>query len=257
MSVSSVSSSTSAYAYLQSLLPPAGGSNADAVSKLFGVFYPNGGSDQSTPAASGGAAAPATLPPPSSCGPEFSPETMASLISIQGQGGNGAVAARAQSLFGAFDANGDGQISKSEFENVFGANADMSKVDGLFSTLDTSGDGSVSQDELTSAAQQSHAHHHHHHMHGAASGGGLASLLSGLTGASSQTGSSTDGSTSTTITYGDGSTITMTTPAAAASAGAQTNGQSGGNAGNNLLEQLIRLQAQFLTPSASQTLATV
>ena len=82
---------------------------------------------------------------------------MASLISLQGESGGDAVAARAQSLFGASDANGDGQISKSEFETAFGSNANTSKVDGLFSALDGNGDGSVSQDELTSAAQQSHA----------------------------------------------------------------------------------------------------
>jgi len=81
--------------------------------------------------------------------------------------------------FGQFDANGDGQISKSEFENVFGANADTSKVDGLFNALDTNGDGSVSR--TSSRRRRSRARPPHHHMHGGGGSeqtGGLADLLS-------------------------------------------------------------------------------
>jgi hypothetical protein len=253
MSVSSVSAQNSAYTYLQSLLPSGGGSGtSDPVSQLLEAFYPNGGGP--APAAT----QPANTSVPSGMnGPDFSADTMASLISMQGQCGSDTVAARAQSLFGQFDTNGDGQISKSEFEGVFGANADTSKVDGLFNTLDANGDGSVSQDEMTAAAQQSRAHHHHHHMQG--QGGGLSSLLSSLdpAGATAQTASNADGSSSTTITYADGSTVTMTTPAGSGTSGDQTNAGPGSGSSNNLLEQLIRLQAQFLTPSPSQTLATV
>jgi EF-hand domain pair len=46
------------------------------------------------------------------------------------------------------DANGDGQISQSEFENVIGSGADQSKVDELFAKIDSNGDGSIDKDEL-------------------------------------------------------------------------------------------------------------
>jgi len=257
MSVGSVGTS-SAYSYLQSLLQQqqsANGSSAsDPVTQLLSAFYPSG-SGQSA----GSSGAPSSTGADSSAGAGcfgFSPDTMASLISIQGQQWHQAIDAQAQHVFGEFDADGDGAISKSEFENAFGSNADMSKVDGLFSALDTNGDGSISLDELTSAAEQSHAHQHH--MHGAGQGGGgLADLLSStdLTGATSQTATNADGSTSTTITYADGSTVTMTTPASSSSdaSSSNANGNSSGNSLGNLLERLIQLQAQFLASVSSQT----
>jgi hypothetical protein len=290
MSVSSTGASGGAYNYLRSLLPPpsADGRNAagssDPVTQLLQAFYPSGQNDQP-----GAATATVDIPAPPAGGattsstkcPGFNADTMASLISMQGGewGGRSAVAAQAQSVFGEFDSNGDGQISKSEFEGVFGSNADTSKVDGLFNALDSNGDGSVSQDELTSAAEQSHAaHHHHHHLHGGISAaapgsgseGGLAALLSStdLTGATTQTASNADGSSSTTITYADGSTVSMTTPATpSAATGSSTSSADGSSsddtsiqstsaASNYLLERLIRMQAQFLSQSSSQVIAT-
>jgi hypothetical protein len=241
--------------------PTNGGSSAaasDPVQKLLAAFYPSGADGQSTSAGASASAGATSSCPGGGC-TLFSPDTMASLISIQGQDWSqkewsqaGAVEARAEKLFSGFDADSDGQISQTEFESVFGSNADMSKVDGLFDALDADGDGGISQDELTSAAQQSHARHRHHH---APSGeGGLADLLSSidLTGATSQTSSGADGSTSTTITYADGSTVTMTTPASGGSD--SSTGHAGGR--GNLLERLIQLQSQFLTALASQTNAS-
>ena len=257
MSVSSVGTSTAAQSYLQSLLPQPSSSTAatDPVSQLLAAFYPTGRSDPAaTSAASSDAstAAPGATSSGGSC-PNFSPDTMATLISAQGQWGANPVAAQAQSLFTQVDADGDGKISKSEFEDVFGSNADLTKVDGLFNALDSNGDGAVGEDELKSAAQQSHAHHHHRHMHGAGSGGGggLSGLLNSAGASSSATNS--DGSTTTSITYADGSTVSATMPASTKSAAA---GASSGSSGN-LLEQLIRLQAQLLPPSTIQDLATI
>lgn len=260
MSVASLGASNNAYSYLQSLLPQqssSGGSSAvgaDPVQKLLAAFYPSGADG---PSASAGASASAGGAASSGAGGGcalFSPDTMASLISIQGQDwshGGGSVEARAEKLFSEFDGDGDGQISKAEFEGVFGTSADMSKVDGLFGALDTNGDGAISQDEMTSAAQASHAHHHHHSA--PPGDGGLADLLQSidLSGATSQTTTGADGSTSTTITYGDGSTVTMTTPASGGSDGSAD--KSGGR--GNLLERLIQLQSQFLTALSSQTSA--
>src|SRR5262249_39600631 len=166
-----------------------------------------------------------------------------------------------QALFGQMDANGDGQVSKSEFETIFGSNADMSKVDGLFNALDSNGDGSVSQDELTSAAQASHsAHHHghHHHVHSDQDGdGGLFQdlMASGTQGATVDSASNPDGSSTTTISYADGSTVSLTSPPGSSDSGSSDAGSGSANS-NNLLEQLIQLQAQYLTMSTDQSVAT-
>jgi EF hand len=260
MSVASLGASNNAYSYLQSLLPQQSSASgaaqaSDPVQKLLAAFYPSGADGQSPSTGGSVSASGATSSCPGGGCALFSPDTMASLISIQGQDWSnrgGSVEARAEKLFGGFDADSDGQISQSEFENVFGSNADMSKVDGLFDALDADGDGGISQDELTSAAQQSHARHRHHAPSGE---GGLADLLSSidLSGATSQTSSGADGSTSTTITYADGSTVTMTTPASSGS-DSSTTGHAGGR--GNLLERLIQLQSQFLTALASQTNAS-
>src|SRR5262249_10944677 len=144
----------------------------------------------------------------------------------------------------------DGQIDQSEFENVFGAGADMPKVDGLFNALDADGSGGISQDELTSAAQQSHPPpHHHHHKHRGGGGGLARNLMADTQGATTQSSTNADGSTTTTISYADGSNVTMTIPGA--SAGTSSDGSS--TADRNALERLIRMQAQFLTPATSAT----
>ena len=75
-------------------------------------------------------------------------------------------AAALQDLFSQIDANGDGQITKSEFENALGAGGtNIAQADDVFSKLDTNGDGTVSLDELKSAlkgAGGKGGHHHHH-----------------------------------------------------------------------------------------------
>jgi hypothetical protein len=272
MTVSSLGASTNAYSYLQSLLPQRPDDSkrtgsSDPVTELLKAFYPNSSTEAGAgpPDASGGSGT-GTLSP-------FNHDTMMALMSAQEQpsSGNPFVTARAQSLFSQLDANADGQVSQSEFENIFGSNADTSKVDGLFNALDGNGDGSVSLDELTSAAQASHAHHHGHRHHG---GGGQsigqtidALLTSGTQGASVDSTSNADGSSTTTISYADGSKVALTTPAGSGDSGGDSTsgtGSGGTNSGNtnsgnsnyaSLLEQLIRLQAQVLSVSSSQSLA--
>jgi hypothetical protein len=272
MTVSSLGGSTSAYSYLQSLLPqqPDDGKrtgSSDPVSDLLKAFYPNNSTDAGTSPDAAGGGGTGTLSP-------FNPDTMTALMSAQEQpsSGNPFVTARAQSLFSQLDGNGDGQVSQSEFENIFGSNADTSKVDGLFNALDGNGDGSVSLDELTSAAQASHAHHNGHHHHG---GGGQsigqtidALLTSGTQGASVDSTSNADGSSTTTISYADGSKVALTTPSGSGDSGGDSTSGSGSgdtssgntNSGNtnyaSLLEQLIRLQAQVLSVSSSQSLTS-
>jgi hypothetical protein len=275
MTVSSLGASTSAYSYLQSLLPQQADDgkrtgSSDPVAELLKAFYPNASTEKgSTPDANGGTGV-GNLSP-------FNHDTMMALMSAQEQpsSGNPFVTARAQSLFSQLDANGDGQVSQTEFESVFGSNADMSKVDGLFNALDGNGDGSVGLDELTSAAQASfarHGHHHHHHHAGAGQGVGQtidALLTSGTQGANVESTSNADGSSTTTINYADGSKVTLTTPTGSGDSGGDSassgSGSGGTNSGNtnsgnsnytSLLEQLIRLQAQMLSLSSSQSLAT-
>jgi hypothetical protein len=277
MTVSSLGASTSAYSYLQSLLPQQADDgkrtgSSDPVTELLKAFYPNAPKEAGAASDTNGGTNVGTLSP-------FNHDTMMALMSAQEQpsSGNPFVTARAQSLFSQLDANGDGQVSQTEFESVFGSNADMSKVDGLFNALDGNGDGSVGLDELTSAAQASFAHGHGHHHHHAGVGQGVgqtidALLTSGTQGANVESKSNADASSTTTISYADGSKVTLTTPPGSSNAGSSdsggdsaSSGSGGANSGNtnsgnsnyaSLLEQLIRLQAQMLSLSSSQSPAT-
>lgn len=196
----------------------------------------------------------------SSCGmPQFSPDTMSALLSMQsGQGGP--AAGIAQDVIAKFDANGDGQVSQSEFEQAIGSGADQSGVDALFSKLDSNGDGSVSADELQSAMQKAHGGGHHHHVEASSDSGQqqgsdpLQALLSGASadGTSSQTSTNSDGSSTTTITYADGTKLEMTSPAAS------SDGSSNGSSGNpnqfnlgNLLKMMVNLQSQLASPTTN------
>jgi hypothetical protein len=177
-------------------------------------------------------------------GGPFNSGTLATLISLQGQNGAGG----ASGLFAKLDANSDGSISKSEFESALaGAGVDSNSADAVFGRLDADGDGSISKSELASARGGYHSHHHGHHV-GGASGGGAASLLNATSadGSQTQTTSNPDGSTTTTVTYADGSTVSTTTPAS---------GGSGTPNRGNLLEQLVKLQAQLTSPANGTTAA--
>ena len=140
---------------------------------------------------------------------------------MQGQPASGSTTP--SSLFAKLDTNGDGPISKTEFESALGsAGVSTGSADALFNKLDTNGDGSISQSELAKA-QHGHGHHHHHMDSDQAQGSGqssqsqnpLDSLLSsvGANGATSKTVTNPDGSSTTTISYADGSSIDMNTPA--------------------------------------------
>src|SRR5581483_2537391 len=152
----------------------------------------------------------------------ISPQTMSALIAAQGDTTNTAPTNPSdalQDLFSQIDANGDGSISKTEFENALGAGGtNIAAADDVFGKLDTNGDGTVSLDEMKSALQGAGAHHGHgHHMHArgaGGSGGGDGSsdsssdpLLQALSGASSTSVTNSDGSTTTSITYADGSKV--------------------------------------------------
>ena len=240
----SATSSSDALTYLQSLLQTAGNlaGNAAGVGPVGDWMASAGtGGSQTAGAASPGQQTFGMAPPP------FKDGTMAALIALKGQDTGGS----AQSLFAKLDTAGDGKVSQSELETGLSpSGVDTSGADALFSKLDQNGDGSIDQGELTSATKRGHGHHHHH-MNADGDQGGLASLLdsTSASGAKTQTATNADGSSTTTISYADGSTVTLTTPAAP-TGGASTDSGSSTQAaaksgGINLIEQLIKMQAQL------------
>jgi Ca2+-binding EF-hand superfamily protein len=212
-------------------------------------------------------------------GSQLSPVTMSALLAAQGQSSAGPITSTStspssalQDLFSQIDANGDGQISKSEFENALGAGGtNLAQADNVFNKLDTNGDGSVSLNELKSALQGAGGkggHHHHHQVAnsdgsgdtsgtGGTSGAGGSSadpLLQALSGASSTSVTNSDGSTTTSVTYADGSKVTMTSPATSTSSGGATSSNSA-TSSYNLIEQMIQREAQMISSGATAALS--
>ncbi len=259
MSMSVGASSSNALSYLQQLLQQgtAGAGNTQAASatdplSMLMQEISGGGTPPGQTATAATSANAATGP---SC-PTFSPDTMSALLSAQGQQSASGPDAK---LFAKLDTDGDGKISKDEFSAAASkAGADSSVADAVFNKIDANGDGSVTQDELTKADKASRPHHHHHvEGGGGAQGAGgaqdpLEAMLSSATasGATTQTSTNADGSTTTTISYADGSKIDLTSAASSASGSASTASKS------NLLEQLIKLQAQTLN-AATSTMSAV
>lgn len=202
----------------------------------------------STPGASTATAL--TAPPQSGA---LSPDTLNALLAAQGQQGTpGAATSRDASLkdlFSLIDGDGNGQISKSEFENALGAGGtNVAQADDVFGKMDTNGDGSISADEMASALKGASGHHSHRHAAGAEGGGGGADALAqALDGSSSTTTTNSDGSTTTTVTYADGSKVTLTTPASQTASSSATSSY-------NFVEQAIQRQAQALSTSAQLSL---
>jgi hypothetical protein len=180
----------------------------------------------------------------------LSPETLSALLAAQGQSGvQGASSASAsdslKDLFSQLDADGDGQISKSEFENALGAGGtNIQQADDVFAKLDKSKDGSVDLSELSSALKSKGGHHRHAGGAGGA-GGSTDQLLQSLDGASSTSVTNSDGSTTTSITYADGSKVTTTTPPASTSSTGSASDPA--SSSHYLVEQLIRRQAQAVS----------
>jgi EF-hand domain pair len=198
--------------------------------------------------------------------------TMSALLDAQAQSSSNGLSRDQQRVFGKLDADGDGSISSTELKNAFGTdNTDAANY--VMGKLDTNGDGSISTDEFKAGTTRHAGHHHHMHMpqggsqdaqngQGAQGGtqGPLAQLLA-ADGANSSSSSNADGSTTTTITYADGSKVSMTSAASASSDGS-TGSSTTGSSQQNLLEQLIKMQAQLIqsmsaSASNSASLATI
>jgi hypothetical protein len=214
-----------------------------------------------------GAAASSDPATPTGYGTQISPETMSALIDAQSQTGASTSTSldpskALQDLFSQIDADGNGQISKSEFENALGAGGtNVAMADDVFNKLDSNGDGSVSLDEMKSALQGAGRHHGHHHMPDIGQAGGTDGgsdsdpLMQALDGASSSSVTNGDGSTTTTITYADGSKVTLTMPASSTGTSTGSSQSSAATSSYNRIEQMIQREAQALSAQAASTVS--
>jgi hypothetical protein len=210
--------------------------NGIVPAKPFSLADPTATSSSTT---SGGAA-----------GGQLAPSTLNTLLAAQSQSsGPTSRSAALDDLFSQVDGNGDGQITKTEFENALGAGGtNLQMADDVFNKMDLNGDGSISKDEMSQSLEKGSRHHHHHHAGGAGNADALMQALQGATSTSSTNG---DGSTTTTLSYADGTKITMTQPAAGSTP------STGNNAiqSYNFTERLIERQAQMISANAQSSLS--
>jgi len=194
-------------------------------------------------------------PPTGGSGGQLSPSTWNTLLAAQAQGQTGATSRSAalDDLFSQIDGDGDGQITKTEFENALGAGGtNLQMADDVFNKMDLNGDGAISKDEMSQSLEKSSGLHHHRHAGGAGGAGGDA-LMQALQGATSTSATNSDGSTTTTLTYADGTKITMTQPAAGSNPTTSANGKA--SQSYNFTERLIERQAQLISANATPPLS--
>jgi len=192
-------------------------------------------------------------------GSQISPGTMSALLAVQSQATTGSAPSAPNSrsdalkdLFAQIDADSDGKLSKSEFENALGAGGtNLAQADSVFGKLDKDGGGSVSLDEMMSALNGKGRRQHDaagSDGSGAPGGSGKDPLMQALQGASSTSVTNSDGSITTSLTYADGSKVTMTSAAAASASSAATSSY-------NFIEQMIQRQAQAISSAATGSLS--
>ncbi|NGX95718.1 MAG: EF-hand domain-containing protein [Candidatus Afipia apatlaquensis] len=178
----------------------------------------------------------------------LSPSTFNALLSAQDANGKANPSDALKDLFAQIDINGDGKITKAEFEDKLGAGGtNIAAADNVFNKMDADSDGSVSLDEMASALKKGGGHHHAHHA-GGGGGGGADALMQALQGASSTSTTNSDGSITTTLTYGDGSKITISQPAAS---GTSTSASSQ----YNLVDKMMQRQTDALAAAAKQSVS--
>lgn len=154
-------------------------------------------------------------------------------------------------LFSQIDGNSDGKITKSEFEDKLGAGGtNVAAADNVFNKTDTDGDGSVTIEEMASALKGKAGGAHHAHGGGGGKGGGGAdALMQALQAANTTSVTNSDGSITTTMTYADGTTITMSQAAPA--------NNTPGNAAStyNLVDKMTQYRTDSLSAAAKQSLS--
>jgi Ca2+-binding EF-hand superfamily protein len=184
---------------------------------------------------------------------QISPQTMSALLDAQSQSSAGSTTTASKSrssalkdLFAQIDGDGDGKITKSEFEEALGAGGtNLEKADSVFGKLDKDGDGSVSLKELASALKGGKKPHH---AASESDGSNSDPLSQALQGASSTSVTNSDGSVTTSLTYADGSKVTMTSAAGKSSSTSAASSY-------NFIEQMIQRQAQQIASAATSSLS--
>ncbi|MEH2509861.1 hypothetical protein V1291_001215 [Nitrobacteraceae bacterium AZCC 1564] len=153
-------------------------------------------------------------------------------------------------LFRQIDGNSDGKITKSEFEDKLGAGGtNIAAADNVFNKMDADSDGSVTIEEMASALKGKAGGAHHAHGGGGKGGGGADALMQALQAANTTSVTNSDGSITTTMTYADGSTVTLNQPAPA--------NNTPGNAAStyNLAERMAQYRTDSLSMAAKQSLS--
>ncbi|MBH5370740.1 EF-hand domain-containing protein [Bradyrhizobium glycinis] len=188
--------------------------------------------------------------------PQISAETMNALFAAQSQSDEAAGATSSTSkgreaalkdLFSQIDADGDGKITKSEFEDALGAGGtNLAQADDVFSKMDANADGSINLGEMTKALRGGHGRDH---AEGA--GDGSESSSQSSRGSTSTTTTNADGSTTTTVTYADGFKMSTTVPGASSS----SNAKGGGNSPYDWFGQMMQRQAQATAGSAASSMS--
>ncbi|MDF0518341.1 EF-hand domain-containing protein [Bradyrhizobium yuanmingense] len=189
--------------------------------------------------------------------PQISAETMNALFAAQSQSADGTSSSSSTSstskgreaalkdLFSQIDGDGDGKITKSEFEDALGAGGtNLAQADDVFSKMDANADGSVNLGEMTKALRGGR-----HHAEGAGDGSDSSSQSS--RGSTSTTTTNADGSTTTTVTYADGFKMSTTVPGASSS----SNAKGGGNSPYDWFGQMMQRQAQASAGSATSSMS--
>ena len=186
-------------------------------------------------------------------GSQISPQTMSALLDAQSQSSTGSTTTASKSrssalkdLFGQIDGDGDGKISKSEFEEALGAGGtNLANADSVFGKLDKDGDGSVSLKELASALKGGKKSHH---AASESDGSNSDPFSQALQGASTTSVTNSDGSVTTSLTYADGSKVTMTSATGKSSSASATSSY-------NFIEQMIQRQAQAISSGATASVS--
>jgi Ca2+-binding EF-hand superfamily protein len=187
-------------------------------------------------------------------GSQISPETMSALLDAQSQSSAGSTTASKsrhsalKDLFGQIDGDGDGKISKAEFEEALGAGGtNLAQADSVFGKLDKDGDGSVSLKELASALKGGKKPHHDHHA-SESDGSNSDPFSQALQGASSTSVTNSDGSVTTSLTYADGSKVSMTSATGKSSSTSAASSY-------NFIEQMIQRQSQAISSATTSSLS--
>lgn len=174
----------------------------------------------------------------------LSPSTFNALLSARDSNGKASPSDALKSLFAQIDGNSDGKITKAEFEDKLGAGGtNIAAAGNVFAKMDANEDGSVSLDEMATALKGKGGSHHVHQA-----GGGAGALKEALQGASSTTTTNSDGSITTTLTYADGSKISLSQPASSATS-------TRASTQYNLVEKMMQRQTDALAASAKQSVS--